>query len=345
VSRETVPPYDRPPLSKELHAGAACFRDPDWYAENRVELLLGREATGLSPESREVALSDGTVLPYSSLLVATGADPLVPPPLRGAAHVIRTIDDAEGLSRVVRSGARIAVVGAGVLGLEVASTARAAGAAVTAIDLAPVPLGRLVPPRWGEWIEEVHRREGVEFRLGDGVADCDAGGVTLSSGARVEADVVVAAVGVRPATGWVGFVEAGQPVPVARDGASAVPGVYAAGDAAACDGERTEHWEAAAREGMAAARGMLGLPVPPPAAHSFWTDQYGMRVQLIGDHGAADRETVDGDPDSRDFAVTWWRGERPIGGLLVGRPRELPALRRLIDAHTRHEGENVVLQG
>jgi NADPH-dependent 2,4-dienoyl-CoA reductase/sulfur reductase-like enzyme len=259
--------------------------------------------------------------------------------------VIRTIDDARALAGALRPGVRLGVIGAGVLGLEVAATARRAGAEVTAIDLAPVPLGRLVPPAWGGWIEQVHRAEGVQFRLGDGVAGVEPEGLLLDSGELVLCDVIVAAIGVRPATGWVGFVNPGEPVPVDRAGATAVPHVYAAGDAAACDGERTEHWEAAVREGMAAARGMLGLPVPPPAPHSFWTDQYGMRIQLIGHHSGADRETVDGDPDSRDFAVTWWREERPIGGLLVGRPRELPALRRLIEQHTPTEGAPVVLQG
>jgi 3-phenylpropionate/trans-cinnamate dioxygenase ferredoxin reductase subunit len=332
VCAETTPPYDRPPLSKDLASEAARFRDDAWYSANGIELLLGERAVVLDAPSHELELSSGARLRYAKALIATGADPIVPPPMRDVAHVMRTIDDNQRLAAQLRPGTRLAVVGAGVLGLEVAATARTIGSTVTAFDIAPVPLARLLPPAWGRWLEGVHRDEGVEFRLG-APAEIDGH------------DVVVAAVGVRPATGWLDFVEPGQPVSVDERCQTALPDVFAAGDVAACAGQRTEHWEAAVREGMTAARGMLGLPVPPPAPHSFWTDQYGMRIQLIGDHEGADQETVDGDPAARDFAVTWRHEGRMTGALLVNRPRELPAVRRLIENQHEPQGDNVVLQG
>ena len=348
VCAEAALPYDRPPLSKELHADAAAFRPRQWYAENEVDLLLGARATGLDPGARRVTLADGRGLRYHRLLAATGADPILPSAFDGYAnvHVLREHAHALALAATVGPGVRVAIVGAGFLGLEIAATARAAGADVAVVDIAPTPLARVLPPAVGDWFGCLHHDAGVELHLGSGVTAVrgragQAEELVLDSGARLACDVVVVAVGVRPATGWLaGLVAPGRALPAGADGTTAIEGVFAAGDVTG-----SQQWEAAARQGAAAARAMLGMPVPPASPASFWTDQHGVRVQFVGTHDGAECASWDGDPDANDFAITWWRGERAIGGLLAGRPRQLAALRRLIQDGEPARGGEHELQG
>jgi 3-phenylpropionate/trans-cinnamate dioxygenase ferredoxin reductase subunit len=186
----------------------------------------------------------------------------------------------------------------------------------------------------------------VEVRLAAGVREVHGGRrvreLTLADGSTVPCDRVVVGVGVRPATGWLAGSDLDDGgVVVDREGRSAAPGVYAAGDAACVYDRalarhvRTDHWDAAARQGAAAARAILGLapaPEPPP---SFWSDQYGVRVQYVGRADDADRVVIDGDPAKRDFQAELTRDGVPVAVLLVGRPRALPeARRRLIQATT-----------
>jgi 3-phenylpropionate/trans-cinnamate dioxygenase ferredoxin reductase component len=357
VCAEPHPPYDRPPLSKAALAAPAAppaFRPDDWYAEHDVDLLLASRAGELDISARRVRLTSGKTVPYEQLLVATGADPVVPPLLTGYGnvHTLRDFEDAVALRAALGPGRRLAVVGAGFLGLEAAATARTIGTEVELIDIAPVPLSRVVPNEVGRWFEAVHREQGVNMHLGDGVAgvETNAGEIlalSLTSGEIVPCDVVLVAVGVRPSTGWLGVDGA-----LATDsaGRTVLPGVFAAGDAAAWPDPATgtpawsQQWEAAAREGTAVAKAMLGLPGPRPATAFFWTDQFGIRVQQLGTHRDADTTTLDGDPDRRDFAITWRRDNRVIGGLLVDRPRELGSLRKLIEHHRDGKGGDYELQ-
>jgi NADPH-dependent 2,4-dienoyl-CoA reductase/sulfur reductase-like enzyme len=203
-------------------------------------------------------------------------------------------------------------------------------------------------PRLGSWFAELHRAEGVEVLLSAGVTGVRgrnrATELELAGGRRVRCDRVVVGVGVRPATRWLaGSGLELDGVCVDGETRSSAPGVYAAGDAAQVWDPglarhlRTEHWEAAARQGAAAARAMLGLeqaPAPPP---SFWSDQYGIRVQYVGHGAEADRIVLDGDPDSRDFQAEFTRDGATVAALLVGRPRALPAARRRVhDALQQH---------
>jgi 3-phenylpropionate/trans-cinnamate dioxygenase ferredoxin reductase subunit len=351
VCAEALRPYDRPPLSKELLAAPddpPSFRPADWYVENGVELLLGSAAASVDADARTLQLDDGRILTYERLLAATGADPLLPSAFHGFrnVHVLRDHGHAVAVAAALRPGARLAVVGAGFLGLEVAATARGLGAEVAVMDIAPTPLARVLPPVVGSWFANLHEEAGVDLHLGDGVAsvrgNCgEAEELVLESGARVSCDTIVVAAGVRPATGWLaGLVEPGRPLPAGEDGTTAIGNVFAAGDITG-----TQQWEAAARQGAAAARAMLGLPVPAPSPPSFWTDQFGVRVQSIGRHEGADHTTSDGCQKARDFAITWWQGDRAIGGLLAGRPRDLAALRRRIqDCNSARGGEHE-LQG
>ena len=326
VCGEPVAPYDRPPLSKELRAEP--FRPPDWYAENDVELLLGRRAARLDVAGRRVVLEDGLELGYDELIVATGAHPRRLPIFAGRpnVHVLRTLADTDALRDALAPGARLAIVGAGFIGQEVASTARGLGVEVTLIEAADVPLAHILGARLGGWFADLHREEGVRVELGVTVVDAGPAGapverLVLSDGRTIVVDAVLVGVGVAAETRWLAGSPLASGVAVDDGARTVVPHVYAAGDVTG-----GQHWELAARLGAAAARSILGLPaaVAPPA--NVWSDQYGVRIHLVGEPGP-DVE-IDGDFEARDFTAVLSRHGVVTGALLVGRPRELPRWRR-----------------
>jgi NADPH-dependent 2,4-dienoyl-CoA reductase/sulfur reductase-like enzyme len=331
VCGEPEPPYDRPPLSKELRA--APFRPDDWYATQDVELLLGRRAARLEAAHRRVLLEDGEALGYDALIVATGARPRRLPMLAGRpnVHVLRTLADARALRAALAPGVRLAIVGAGFVGQEVAATARGLGVEVTLIEAAEVPLAHVLGSRLGGWFADLHRAEGVRVELGAAltealplVAGAPVRELALADGRRIEADVVLVAVGVAPETRWLAGSPLADGIAVDEGARTALPHVYAAGDVV----RGCEHWEPAARLGAAAARSILGLAAAPAPPASFWSDQYGVRIHLVGEAAGADAVELDG--DGRDFTAVLRRRGALIGALLVGRSRELPVWRRLL---------------
>jgi NADPH-dependent 2,4-dienoyl-CoA reductase/sulfur reductase-like enzyme len=327
VCGEPIAPYDRPPLSKELRAEP--FRPPDWYASHDVELLLGRRAARLDVAARRVTLEDGDQLGYDDLIVATGARPRRLPMFAGRpnVHVLRTLEDAEGVRAALAPGARLAIVGAGFVGQEVAATARGLGAEVTLIEAADVPLA-VLGPRLGGWFADLHRSEGVRVELGvsvgealPAVAGAPVQQLVLSDGRIVDADVVLVGVGVAPETRWLAGSPLADAVAVDDGARTIVPHVYAAGDVTG-----GQHWELAARLGASAARSILGLPAVPAPPANVWSDQYGVRIHLVGEPGP--EVEIDGRPEARDFTAVLRRHGVTTGALLVGRPRELPSWRR-----------------
>ena len=312
VCAEPVRPYDRPPLSKDALTGDGgrgtgdwfeCFLRPDaWYADNDVELLLGVRALGVDGSVLSTTAGD---LPFSRLLVATGASARRLP----FGDPLRTLADASALRSRLRPGSRLAIVGAGFVGMEVAASARHLGVDVVLIDVAAAPLAGVLGSRVSSWLVDMHRSEGVDFVLGEGVAAARRGALELVGGRRVPCDHVLVGVGVVP----------GERLCDPR------PDVYYAGDVTG-----TQHWDAAVRQAQGAARAMLGMDVPPPALPSFWSDQYGIRIQYVGDAVGADAVAIDGDPGLRDFAAVYTREGRPVAALAANRPRELSALRRLV---------------
>jgi 3-phenylpropionate/trans-cinnamate dioxygenase ferredoxin reductase subunit len=350
VCAEREAPYDRPPLSKDVAAGAADgeavrFRDPGWYADNEVELLLGRRAGGLDPEARRLELEDGGSLRYDDLVIATGAAPRVLPILAGYenAFPLRTLADARRLRSELRPGSRLAIVGAGFIGQEVAATARGEGVEVTIIEALELPLEGILGADVGRWIVDTHRDEGVRVLTGAMLEGAGGNGrveeLRLANGEKLDCDAVVVGVGVAPAAAWVegsGLDPAGIETDAA--GRTGLPHVYAAGDVSRpfdprlFDHVRTEHWDAASRQGVAVATAILGEQPRPPALPSFWSDQYGMRIQYVGHAEFADEARVCGDPHERDFHVLYQRAGRPVAALTVDRPRELAAMRRLIES-------------
>jgi 3-phenylpropionate/trans-cinnamate dioxygenase ferredoxin reductase subunit len=348
VCAEPHLPYDRPPLSKGILAGelrdeSVRFRPGAWYEENAVDALTDVSATDLSIQERRVGLSDGRALCYDQLLIATGSRPRTLPMLAGYENVseLRTIDDAQRLRRALGAGIRLTVIGAGFIGMEVASTARTLGAKVTMIEAAPSPVFGVLGGQLGTWFAKMHRHEGVEVltdRTVIGVrGDRAVKSLRLSDGRAIETDHVIAGVGVQPNVEWlVGSGLANGGVPVTAHGQTDADGVFAAGDAAATYDHRLgrhvpgSHWEAAGRQAARAARSMLGLDPGTPELSSFWTDQYGIRIQYLGNAQLADAIVLDGDPRDRNFTATLTRQARPVAALLVDRPRSLPAMRKLI---------------
>ncbi len=351
VAEEERPPYDRPPLSKAVLSGerdpdTLGFRDSGWYREQRVELMLGERAVALDPGIRTLTLASGPTLSYDSAVIATGSRPRVLPGTEAFAnaHTLRTATDAARLRRALQRGGRLIIVGAGFIGLEVAATARRLGLEVTVLEAAPAPLLRVLGPELGGWFAELHREEGVEVLLSAHVARFGEGPggaewVQLTDGRRLECDALVIGIGIEPATEWLegsGLDPAG--VPVDASGRTGAPGVYAAGDAArplsALTGahERSEQWEAAARGGTQVARAIAGADPLPPALPSFWTDQYGLRAQLVGDARGADQVQISGDPRARDFEAQMLRDGAPVAGMAIGRPRAIPAMRARIES-------------
>jgi 3-phenylpropionate/trans-cinnamate dioxygenase ferredoxin reductase subunit len=332
VGAEERLPYTRPPLSKELLAGA---QEPEHCAlpshKVDVEWRLGTRASALDLERREVVLGDER-LAYDRLLIATGARPLHWPgdPIElGGVFMLRDLDDALALRSAFAQRPRLAVVGAGFIGCEVAATARKLGLDVTLIDVAHQPMTAL-GPAVGERCADMHRAHGVELRLGVGVDGFEGAGrleaVRLADGTRVEADVAVVALGAIPNTDW--LADSGlelQPGVVcdATLAARDAEGVFCAGDAAAwphpmADGGviRIEHWTNAAEQGVAAARNLLAAPAertPYEAVPYFWSDQYDVKIQSVGLPARAERVTVLEESPGGDRLVLG--GER--GGRLV----------------------------
>ena len=301
VGAEPHRPYARPPLSKEVLRGDApaestALRTPDEYAELDVELRLGVAATALDLTARRVTLAGGTTLPYDRLVIATGATPRRLPGTEGLAgvHVLRTLDDAQALAAAFAGGPRVAVVGAGFIGGEVAASARALGLDVTLIEALPVPLARVLGAEMGAACGRLHQEHGVDLRLGVGVDAVEGDGrverLLLSDGSTVDADVVVVGIGVVPETAWL----AGSGLTlddgvVCDDRCRAAPDVYAVGDVARWSnplfGEsmRLEHWTNASEQAVAVARALLHPDAPPYApVPYFWSDQYDAKIQFLG---------------------------------------------------------------
>jgi len=350
VCAEAEPPYDRPPLSKEMLAGESAaedlaYRPAWWYEEKRVELLLGVRAEGLDPGARRLRLDSGDELPYEKLLVATGGAARRLPFLAGYenVHHLRTLADARRLRGELRAGARLAIVGAGFIGQEVAATARRLGAEVTMLEALETPLAPILGAEVGAWFAGLHAEEGVTVLTGAMLEGARGGErveeLALADGRRLACDAVVVGVGTAPATAWLeGSGLESDGVRTDTAGRTKLPGVFAAGDASIPfeprhgAHARTEHWDAAAWQGAAAARAMLGEHPGTPPLPSFWSDQYGLRIQYVGHAARADAVALDGDPAERDFEAVFTRSGLPVAGLAVGRPRAIPALRKRIDA-------------
>jgi 3-phenylpropionate/trans-cinnamate dioxygenase ferredoxin reductase subunit len=337
VGAEHERPYERPPLSKDYLRGEVgrekvYLREPGFYDDNRVELRLGRTATGLDPSRRELTLDDGERLGYDALLIATGAEPRrLPIPgadLDGVLY-LRTVGDSDALRERLDRGGAMVVVGAGWIGAEVAASARQRGLEVTVLDPLTVPLERVLGREMGAVYRDIHTDHGVRMLMGTGVEAIEgatsAERVRTSDGREIDCDVVVVGVGVLPRTDLAG--QAGLAV---EDGIvvdehlrTDAPGVFAAGDVASAMhpfyGERirVEHWANALEQGPAAARNMLGRSAAYDRLPYFFSDQYDVGMEYCGFARTWDRVVVRGDPASREFIAFWLVGDRVVAGMNV----------------------------
>jgi 3-phenylpropionate/trans-cinnamate dioxygenase ferredoxin reductase component len=350
VSQETIRTYERPPLSKGVLAGED-ESTTQWHAAHAEDLdlewLLGERAVGLDVEQRVVSLGSGDGLSFDGLVIATGAEPRRLPgqPSMPGMHVVRSLDDSLGLRADLDAGAeRVVVVGAGFIGSEVAATCRGRGHEVTLVEPLEQPLVRVVGPTIGSAVADLHRRQGVDLRLGVGVAgvvgdDC-VRGVRLTDGSTVDADVVVVGIGVVPNTAW--LEGSGLPVAdgvVADETCSVAPGIVACGDVARWDSRRygatrIEHWDHAVDMGRAAGRRLLASDAqaePYDPVPWFWSDQYDVRIQVAG---LVDGEMAisDGSVESGRFVALYGRGGTVRGALGWNWPAKTVRYRMAIEA-------------
>jgi 3-phenylpropionate/trans-cinnamate dioxygenase ferredoxin reductase component len=341
LGAEPHPPYDRPPLSKKLMMGeldsTSLDTDP---AALGVDLRLGEAATAL--DDRVVRTEKGEY-GFDRLIVATGATPVrLPGP--GPQRVLRTVDDALGIRAGLQKGIRLAIVGAGWIGAELATAAAARGCAVTVLEAAAVPAAAALGEAAGATMVPWYAAAGVDLRLGQPVESVQEGGLALPGGGWLEADLIVTAVGVRPSTGWLdgSGVDLGNGIAVDSRLRTSVPGVYAAGDCAAFwSGRygrrlRVEHWDTALHSPSVAAANALGAEQDYDPVPYFWSEQFGRMVQYVGHHEPEDRLIWRGDPAAARWAACWVSGtagaDRLAAVLAVGRPRDMLQGRRLMEA-------------
>ncbi|WP_327369976.1 NAD(P)/FAD-dependent oxidoreductase [Streptomyces sp. NBC_01217] len=336
IGDEPHPPYDRPPLSKQILSG-------QWNPDRMplrpladldaldIDLLLGTAATELDLAGRTVALSDGARVPYDGLIIATGVRPRrLPGAGATGTHVLRTLDDALVLRGRLGPGRRLVVVGSGFLGTEVAAVARELGTEVTLLEPARVPLASAVGERIGRVLSRVHQNHGVDLRTGVTVAEVADGGVWLADGTFIKADEVLVAIGSVPNTAW--LEDSGLSLSdglVCDEYSAAAPGVYGAGDVARWHNPlfgtamRIEHRTNATEQGMAAARNLLHPDAQKPFAPIpyFWSDQYDLRLQAHGYlRGHEEVAVVEGDLEEHKFLAIYRSGDRVVGALGVGMP-------------------------
>ncbi|MFF0445311.1 NAD(P)/FAD-dependent oxidoreductase [Streptomyces sp. NPDC004609] len=358
IGGEPYLPYDRPPLSKAvLTSGEQLSPGTELPVPDTLgaRWLLGRPATGLSPDEHLVTLADGTRLPYDGLVVATGAiarawpGPPSPPP--AGVLTLRGRDDAVRLRARLRPGHRVVVVGAGFLGGEIAAAARARGAVVTLVEAAAQPLAGAIGMEAGAFVAALHRAAGIDLRTGRTVTALDSRdgritGVRLSDGSRLRADTVVAALGARPATDWLAAsgLDIGEGLRcdtylrALRPDGTVVPDVVAAGDVVRAPHPLAEdtpvllgHWSNAVEQGEAAARTLLRPEEPTPfgGVPSFWSDLHGARIRSVGLPSLADTaRVVEQDVAARRLEVVYHRDGRLIGALTAGRTGRLAAYRQ-----------------
>jgi 3-phenylpropionate/trans-cinnamate dioxygenase ferredoxin reductase component len=335
VGAEARPPYDRPPLSKKVLTDPAL--DPSLRAD------FGALDVDFRPAETATALKDAALVTergsyvFDHLVLATGALPVALPG-SGRQRFLRTYDDALALRDLLRPGLRLAIVGAGWIGAELATAAAGRGCRVTVVEAGPAPLAAAIGAQVGERTAPWYAQAGVTLRTGVAVASVEPGGLALAGGGWIAADEIVTAVGVRPATGWLEGSGLRLENGVAVDAGlrASQPGVYGVGDCAAFESLRFgrrlrfEHWDVALHAPEVVAANVLGEGTVYDPVPYFWSEQFGRMVQYQGYHGDAERLVWRGDPAAQAWAACWLASGRLVAILTVNRPRDLQQGRRVI---------------
>lgn len=341
IGDENEIPYERPPLSKDYlmgkHGREKLYVQPlEWYGENYVDLRLGTTVTGIDPAAHEISLSGGGRLGYSRLLLTTGSSPRrLPVPgadLDGVLY-LRRIGDSDRIKAALDGASRVAVIGAGWIGLETAAAARTVGAEVTVLEMSELPLLRVLGREVAEVFARLHAEHDVDLRFGVQVAEITgsggaAKGVRLADGTQIGADVVIVGVGITP------NVELASAAGLTVDNGvvtderlrTSDPDIFAAGDVANAfhpllrKHVRVEHWANARHQPVAAAKAMLGQDVAYDRVPYFYTDQYDLGMEYAGyvEPGGYDEVVFRGDVPGREFIAFWLGGDgRVLAGMNV----------------------------
>lgn len=347
-------PYRRPPLSKEVLRGDKSIdeiriKKAEWYADNRIDLRTGVRVSDVDAAASTVTLDDRTQLTYGALLLATGG---IPRDLGGDHRIgprvrtVRAVSDIGPLRAELARTGSVLIVGAGLIGSELAASARQMGCRVTMLETAAVPLAQLVPTSVGRRYGDLHVSEGVRLETNvqiESVTESDPGdevAVRSRDGREWSAPLVVLAVGMEPSTelarragARIASAHDGGGVVVDSHGATSVPGIFAAGDVANWPSPlggrmRVEHWQGAQNQGTAVGKTIAGRATAYREVPWCWSDQYGHTLQVIGWPDSADDVDIEGSLYDLDFIARYSRSGEVVGAVSIGRPAEIRATRK-----------------
>jgi 3-phenylpropionate/trans-cinnamate dioxygenase ferredoxin reductase component len=340
IGQESELPYERPPLSKDYLLGKAeretiYVHPAGWYAEHDVDLRLGVPVTGIDAVAHEVTLDDGSRVGYAKLLLTTGSTPRRLPVTgagSGGVLYLRRVGDSDQIKEAFQTASRVAVIGAGWIGLETAAAARTAGAEVTILEAAELPLLRVLGREAAQVFADLHRDHGVDLRFGVQVAQITAlgrrvGGVRLADGTFISADAVIAGIGITPNVRLAAEagLQVGDGITTDARLRTSDADIYAAGDVAYAYHPllgrhiRVEHWYNALHQPQTAARAMLGQDAAYDRVPYFYTDQYDLSMEYAGyvEPGRYDQVIFRGDVQRREFIAFWLARGRVLAGMNV----------------------------
>ena len=354
IGRESEPPYERPPLSKEYFAREKTFdrlyiRPPQFWGEKDVQMVLGTEVTAVDPAAHSLTLSNGSNFGYGQLVWAAGGDPrrlTCPGADLAGVHAVRTREDCDRLMGEIDSGVRhIVVIGGGYIGLEAAAVLTKLGCTVTLLEALPRVLARVAGPELSAFYEAEHRAHGVDLRTGVGVEAIEGvgrvTGVRLADGSVVPADAVIVGIGIVPAIGPLLAAGAQGPAGIAIDDhcRTALPDIFAIGDCAAfacdfADGTvmRVESVQNANDQATCVAKAICGNPAAYHAFPWFWSNQYDLRLQTAGLSVGYDATVLRGDVAARSFSVIYLKAGRVIALDCVNAAKDYVQGRKLVEA-------------
>src|SRR5580692_5055631 len=321
LSRDDAPPVDRPNLSKDYLAGSAPeewlpLRDQSFYSDNAIDLRLNTTVAAIDARAREVALANGERIPFDRLLLATGAEP-VSPSVPGAKPsdllLLRTLKDCRAIIERAKTARRAVVLGASFIGLEVAASLRARAIEVHVVAPEEHPMAKILGPDFGRLVQTLHEQHGIVPHLGETARGLEGKRMTLSGGSLLEADLIVAGLGVRPrlSLAEAASLRVDRGVVVDAFLETSAPGVFAAGDIARWPDRHTgqairvEHWVVAERQGQTAARNMLGQREMFDAVPFFWSQHYDVPINYVGHAEKWDEIAIDGDIGAKDCLVRY----------------------------------------
>jgi len=339
IGDEDERPYERPPLSKDYLMGKAeldsvFVHQEGWYAEHEVGLRLGTAVTAIDRDNHQV-IAGGEPIGYEKLLLTTGSSPRrlqLPGADLAGVHYLRGLGDSDRIKAALQPGQRVLVIGGGWIGLECAAAARTAGADVTVLEMAELPLLRVLGREVAEVFAGLHRANGVDLRLGVQLealvgADGQVSGVRLADGSQLDADLVIAGVGARPNTelAEAAGLEMGDGIWVDASLRTSDRDIFAAGDVAYAFHPfygkhlRVEHWANALNQPATAAKAMLGQEATFNLLPYFYTDQYDLGMEYSGyvEPDGYDRVVFRGDKENREFIAFWLHHDQVLAGMNV----------------------------